>query len=155
MDLRSMSSCSVYTQKGWRSVDGELFGQMIRVGIVGCGFMGRMHANVYGVLESTTAVAAVDKDSDRRKAFSDQFSIQAFEDLDAMLGAKAIDAVDICLPTFLHKEYTVRAARAGKHIFCEKPMALTLDDADEMIEACASSKVSLMIGHCIRFWPEY
>ncbi len=72
-----------------------------------------------------------------------------------MVKNEEIDVVDICLPTFLHKEFTVKAAQAGKHVVCEKPMAMTLDEADEMAKACADAKVTLMIAHCIRFWPEY
>ncbi|HMS55737.1 MAG TPA: Gfo/Idh/MocA family oxidoreductase, partial [Fimbriimonadaceae bacterium] len=58
-------------------------------------------------------------------------------------------------PTFLHREFTVRALEAGVHVICEKPMALTTEDADAMIATAQTTGKSLMIGHCIRFWPEY
>lgn len=128
---------------------------MQKVLIVGCGFMGRMHANVYAALEGVQLVGAVDKDADRRTAFGEQFGVPVFASFESGLGETDCSAVDICLPTFLHKEYTVAGAKAGKHVFCEKPMAMNLSEADEMIAACSSAGVGLMIGHCIRFWPEY
>ncbi len=116
--------------------------------------MGRMHANVYSALEGATLVAACDKDPGRLTQYAAEFGCTPFGDFDQMV-ASGVDVVDVCLPTFLHKEYTVRSAQAGKHVFCEKPMALNLDDADAMIDACTEAGVRLMIGHCIRFWPEY
>jgi len=63
--------------------------------------------------------------------------------------------VDITLPTFLHAKYTTAALQAGKHVICEKPMACTLAQCDKMIAAARKAKRTLMIAHCIRFWPEY
>lgn len=126
----------------------------LRVGIVGCGFMGRMHANVYKLLPNAELVAVTDAKPERAQEFASQFAVKGYTDFDQMVSA-GLDAVDICLPTFLHKEFTVRAAEAGKHVMCEKPMAMTLDEADAMIAACDRAGVKLMLGHCIRFWPEY
>jgi predicted dehydrogenase len=63
--------------------------------------------------------------------------------------------VDICLPTYLHATYAIEALEAGHHVLCEKPMALTLEDADRMIDASERAGRRLMIAQCIRFWPEY
>ena len=63
--------------------------------------------------------------------------------------------VDVCLPTDLHAEVTVAALEAGKHVLCEKPMALTVAECDRMVAAAKASGRFLMIAHCIRFWPEY
>jgi len=127
----------------------------LRVAIVGCGFMGRMHANVYGQLEGSELCAVVDRKQDHLDKFESDFGAKGYLDFDEMLAVERPDAIDICLPTYLHKEFTVRGAQAGKHVMCEKPMALTLEEADEMIAACEKAGVTLMIGHCIRFWPEY
>ncbi len=128
---------------------------MQRVAIVGCGFMGRMHANVYSILDNATLVAVVDRKPEKAEAFSNDFGVKAYTDFDEMLASEQVDAIDICLPTYQHSEYTVRAAQAGKHVMCEKPMALTAEEAQAMIDACNAAGVKLMIGHCIRFWPEY
>lgn len=116
--------------------------------------MGRMHANVYSSLEGAELVAACDKVPEKLASYGQEFGCAPFDSFDDMLDS-GIDVVDICLPTFEHKRYTVQAAQAKKHVFCEKPMALTVADCDEMIAQCNLADVYLMIGHCIRFWPEY
>ncbi|MBN9502290.1 MAG: hypothetical protein BGO01_13415 [Armatimonadetes bacterium 55-13] len=128
---------------------------MLKVAIVGCGFMGRMHANVYGLLENAQLVALVDRKAEKRETYSKDFGVPAYETIHEMLENHDVDAVDICLPTYEHKDAAIAVAHAGKHVFCEKPMALTVDDAEAMIAACEKAGVRLMIGHCIRFWPEY
>lgn len=65
------------------------------------------------------------------------------------------DVLDICTPTFTHRELTLEAAAAGKHIICEKPLALTADDAREMRDACEHAGVTLYPAHVVRFFPEY
>jgi predicted dehydrogenase len=128
---------------------------MQRVVLVGCGFMGRMHGTVYSILPNAEMVAAVDKDAAQLKAFTDKYGCAGYSTLEEALANEDCEAVDITLPTDLHREFTVKAARAGKHVFCEKPMARTVAQAEEMANACEENGVRLMIGHCIRFWPEY
>lgn len=128
---------------------------MVRIGLVGCGFMGRMHASVYGSLPNAELVAVADRRSDVVQKFAAEFDCKPYGNLESMLGSEAIDVVDVCLPTHLHASATILAAEAGKHVVCEKPMALTLAEADAMTDACRAKGVELMIGHCIRFWPEY
>lgn len=115
--------------------------------------MGRMHASVYRVLEGAELVAIVDKNGESAAKLGE--GLPTYSSLDELLRAEQVDVIDICLPTDLHAEYTIRAAEAKKHVFCEKPMALRLADAHAMKEACDRNGVRLMIGHCIRFWPEY
>lgn len=115
--------------------------------------MGKMHANVYRLLPNAKLVSCVDHKPERAKQFAEQFGIEGSSDFDQMV--KAVDVIDICLPTHLHAEFTVRSANEGKHVVCEKPMARSLSEADQMIEACNKAGVQLFIGHCIRFWPEY
>jgi predicted dehydrogenase len=117
--------------------------------------MGKMHGNVYKLLPNAELVACCDATPSRGEAYGKEFGIPTYADLEEMLSKHDIDIVDICLPTFLHKDFTVRAAKAGKHVFCEKPMAMSLDEADAMTAACKTAGVTLMLGHCIRFWPEY
>jgi predicted dehydrogenase len=126
---------------------------MLRVGLVGCGFMGRMHANVYKLVQDAQLVGLYDENAERGQAFAKDHGIQFFNSLDAL--HSSVDAVDICLPTHKHAEFTLKAAAAKKHVLCEKPMALTVADAVMMRDACEKAGVRLMIAHCIRFWPEY
>lgn len=117
--------------------------------------MGRMHTTVYGLLPDAQIVAVVDKDAQRAEEASKKTGAPDFASLSEALAAVPSDVVDVCLPTYLHSEAAIKAMEAGRHVFCEKPMALTVEDADAMITASERNGVRLMIGHCIRFWPEY
>jgi len=128
---------------------------MVRVAIVGAGFMGGMHAEVYRNLNKAKLTAIADSDLEKGRLLADKYEATAYSSLEELLNQEDIDAVDICLPTFLHKEYVIKAARAGKDILCEKPIALTVKDAEEMIQAAKKAKVKLMIAQVIRFWQEY
>ena len=66
-----------------------------------------------------------------------------------------VDVIDICTPTHLHHEMVLQAAAAGKHIICEKPLARTVAQAQEMIRACRTAGVKLFVAHVVRFFPEY
>lgn len=72
-----------------------------------------------------------------------------------LVADKNIEAVTVCLPTDMHAEVTIAALEAGKHVLCEKPMALTAADSDRMMAAAAAAKRTLMIAQVLRFWPEY
>ena len=128
---------------------------MVNVGLVGYGFMGKMHAQCYEATGRAKMVALLDVDEEKRKEAESKYGCSTHIDFNDMIASADIDLVDICTPTFLHEEYVVKAARAGKHIMCEKPMALTVDSCDRMIEAASEAGVMFMIGHVIRFWPEY
>jgi predicted dehydrogenase len=80
-------------------------------------------------------------------------SIYNYENYDAIAGNKAIDAVIVCLPNSMHPEYTIRAAQAGKHVLCEKPMCTTVADAEAMIAACRKANRKLMIAYRCHFEP--
>ncbi len=127
---------------------------MVRVGLAGLGFMGGTHAQCHAALPNAELAAVCDPEEDRRKKFAEMYGAKPFASLEEML-ASEIDAVDICVPTYLHREAVEAAAAARKHVLCEKPMALTLADCDAMIAATGKAGVEFMVGHVIRFWPEY
>jgi predicted dehydrogenase len=128
----------------------------IRVGIVGFGFMGQMHALVYQALPDAEIVGIAD-DFKGIEKLTAQLGIKAVikDSLASLLEAVELDVIDICLPTDLHSKMVIEAAKAGKHIFCEKPLALEVADAEEALRAVEKSGVALQVGQCIRFWPEY
>lgn len=128
---------------------------MVKVGLVGCGFMGTMHANVYSVLDGAQLVGVYDHKPERARAFAEKWGTQVFDTFQQLLDAPEVQIVDVCLPTNVHAQYSIAACNAKKDVMCEKPMALTLDDADAMCQAASQNKVKMMVGHCIRFWPEY
>lgn len=126
----------------------------IRVGLIGCGFMGRMHSQVYEILEGVDLVHACDKDRSAAEGVAPA-GARVSTHIDDLLADEALDVIDICLPTDLHADAAVRALDSGRHVFCEKPMARDISGADRMIRAAQAGGRRLMIGHCIRFWPEY
>ncbi len=88
-----------------------------------------------------------------REAFTREIGVSAVDSLEALLDRKEIGAVLIASPNHLHCTHTVAAAEAGKHVFCEKPMALSVADCDQMISACERAGVKLMVGHNSRLLP--
>ena len=128
---------------------------MLKAGIVGMGHMGERHINSYKNIDSVEVGAVNDVRINELKGKFDLKGIKTYEKLDDLLNDKNIDFVDICLPTFLHKEHTIKALDASKHVICEKPMAMNAEECDAMIEAQKKSNKFLMIAQCLRFWPEY
>ncbi len=128
---------------------------MIKVAIVGAGFIGEIHANSYNQINNANIVAIVDNVEEKGKRFAKKFGANFYTSLDDLIKNEDIDSIDICTPTFLHPEMAIKAANAGKNVFCEKPLALSLEEADRIIEAVKKNNVKAMVGHAIRFWPEY
>lgn len=144
---------------------------MLKVGLVGIGFMGRTHLDNYIRLEEEgypvklVALCDVDKDKFEGKFTGGNIGVvdkvydfskyKIYYDFDEMLEKEELDYVDIALPTYLHAEASIKALNKGLHVFCEKPMARTSEECKHMIEAAKSNNKKLMIGQCLRFWPEY
>lgn len=119
--------------------------------------MGSMHAQIYKQLRDATIVAVVDKQQAKAKRDLAKLGIDApvFGSLETMLKKCDVDVVDVCLPTDLHAPFALKAIAAGKHVFCEKPLALTKADGRKIAAAAKKAGVFFQVGQCIRFWPEY
>jgi UDP-N-acetylglucosamine 3-dehydrogenase len=118
--------------------------------------MGSAHAANYKALDGRVRVkAVVSRSLERASKLAETVGAEASTDLDAVLRDAEVDAIDVCLPTPAHREATERALGAGKHVFLEKPIALTLEDADAIIGAAKRSGRLFMVGLVLRFWPEY
>ena len=143
---------------------------VLRFGICGLGFMGRQYFAHLRNDPHARVVAVCDRDADRRAGnWADHVGnigvtergrvelagIRAYAEPDALVADVDVDVVAIALPTPTHADLTVRALEAGKHVLCEKPMALTLEDCDRMLAAAERTGRTLMIAQCIRFWPQY
>lgn len=131
----------------------------VRVVLIGAGRAGRVHANsLTNHVANGTLVGIVDSVPETLKETGEMYGIGAearFATLEAAIDQLAFDAVVITTPTFTHKALAVAAAEAGKHVFCEKPMALTLEECDAMTEAAKRNGVMLQIGFMRRFSPEF
>ncbi|UUZ86204.1 Gfo/Idh/MocA family oxidoreductase [Paenibacillus sp. P26] len=129
---------------------------MHHVLVIGAGTMGSVHAEAYAAMNHVKLVGIVDIRQEVAGKLADKLQTRVFGTVEeALEQSERIDVIDVCLPTYLHKEYVKKAAEAGKHVICEKPLARTLEDAQEMIEFCREKNVRLFVGHVLRFFPEY
>src|SRR5262245_60625003 len=126
--------------------------RVIKTGIVGLGWWGRTIAATLAESRHIRLVAAADVHPDAAK-IAGSHDLTFTTDVGQLLASPQIDAVILCTPHTLHCDQIVRAAAAGKHVFCEKPLALTRADAVRAIEACNTARVVLAIGHERRFEP--
>lgn len=127
----------------------------MKAAVVGCGGMGRIHAASYAGMPDVELAGVCDVDFSLAQEVSEQLGTQAFRSLEEMLQSIDIDVVSITVPSFLHKELVLQAAEAGVHVICEKPVALSLSDAEEMMKGCEQAGVKLFVGHVVRFFPDY
>ncbi|MBI3839499.1 MAG: Gfo/Idh/MocA family oxidoreductase [Planctomycetia bacterium] len=142
---------------------------MINVGIAGIGFMGMIHYLAYQKVKGVKVAAMCEQDRTRlagdwrtiKGNFGpagkkmDLSGIEKYERLDAMLADPKLDMIDICLPPAAHAPVAVSALKAGKHVFCEKPIALAPADARRMVKTAKAAGKQLMIGQVLPFCPEY
>lgn len=129
----------------------------LRWGIVGCAGIA-IRSVIPGIQQSLTGeVAAIaSRDEEKAKSTAEKLGIPvAYNSYEALLADDSIDAVYIPLPNHLHKEWTIHAAEAGKHVLCEKPFALTAAEAEDMVEACAKAGVHLAEAFMYRHHPRY
>jgi predicted dehydrogenase len=128
----------------------------VTVAILGGGFMGGAHAANYEALGDRVRVKWVaSRVSEKAQRVAESVGAELTEDLELAIGDPEVDAVDVCLPTRLHREVSERALGGGKHVFLEKPIALTPGDAEAIVSAAERSGRILMVGLVLRFWPEY
>jgi predicted dehydrogenase len=141
----------------------------VRLAVLGLGFMGSTHLKALGHVRDAQLVAVYSQDE--KKLLGDLTAVQGnlggggekldfsnvtqHRQLEAVLSDPEVEAVDICLPTYLHEAVTVEALRAGKHVLVEKPMALDGYGVDRMLVAANRYKRTLMTAHVLRFWPAY
>ncbi len=143
---------------------------MVRVGIVGFGFMGQTHFRCYEKLNPSAKVVAVADINPARAAgdttgtwgnmgggptqidFSNIFGTQDYRDL---LNRNNIDLIDVCVPTPSHASIVLDALQANKHVLCEKPLARTMEQTIAIFEAAEKANSFLMPAMCIRFWPQW
>ena len=142
---------------------------MVRIGIVGIGFMGMIHYMAAVRVPQAQVTAICSRDPKKRAGDwsgiqgnfgppggpMDLFGVATYADYEAFLADPNVDLVDLCVPSPDHAEWAIRALQAGKHVLVEKPIALTVEDADRMIEAARQADRLLMVGHVLPFFPEF
>lgn len=115
----------------------------VRFGLIGCGRVAPRHAQSLIQLSDTQLVAVADIREDRARRFSAEYGAQAYTDYDNMLARPDIDAVTVCVPSGLHAQVAIDVLHAGKHVLVEKPIALSLADADRMIATAREAGLTL------------
>ena len=128
----------------------------IRVGVIGSGGIFRgLHAPYFEQTKLAKIVAVADVNEKNAQEQAKRFGAEAYTDFRALLERKDVDAVDLCTHPAPHRDITVAAAQAGKHILLEKPMCRTVAEADEMIAAAKKARVQLQVAYMMRFNPNY
>ncbi len=127
----------------------------MRVAVLGAGFMGGTHAQAWHALPEVELTTIYAKSAARAAPLAESLGTGWTDDLGSILSDAAIDVVDICLPSPLHREAAEAALVAGKHVLLEKPIALTELDARAIMATAAASDRTFMVAHVLRFWPEY
>ena len=131
-------------------------GVTVRIGIIGSRFVANLHALAVRQVPGAELIAAASPNAEHAWAFHRQYEIpHVFQDYKDMLDSGFVDAVTVACPNDLHCEVTMAAAKASKHVFVDKPLALSLAECDRMIEACATAGVQLMYGENLCFAPKY
>jgi predicted dehydrogenase len=128
----------------------------VGVGLVGTGFIGNAHAEAFSLSPVASVRAVASRSAEHAAEFAGRWGIPAWHaDYRELVERPDVDLVCVGAPNYLHREIVVAAAAAGKHVVCEKPLARTLAEADEMIAACAAAGVKLMYAEDICFAPKY
>jgi predicted dehydrogenase len=123
------------------------------LGVAGMGYVGRVHYEAAQKVAGIEIAAVASRDVERtRRSFPETNVASSFDDL---FRNYALDAVLICVPTFLHETFVTNATRCGLHVMCEKPMALNAASAARMVEAARTAQVVFMVAQLLRFWPQY
>lgn len=125
----------------------------VNFALVGCGHIAAKHAQAIARIKTARLLAVCDTHPGRTAPFREQYGAREYGDYQQLLHDPSIDVVSICTPSGLHAQMAVDAARAGKHVVVEKPIALSLADADRIIKECRQAKVKLAVVHPNRFIP--
>src|SRR6185436_17648112 len=126
---------------------------MLRVGVFGVGHLGKFHLNNWKEIANVEIVGFYDPHDDNAKEVSEKYQLPRFLDPDALMDA--CDAIDIVAPTNFHFELCEKAIKKGKHIFVEKPLANTMDEARQLVKLAEESGIKFQVGHVERFNPAF
>ena len=123
---------------------------MVKYGVVGVGYFGAELARIMKAEDDTEIVAVFDPENG--KTIAEELGCDTASSLEELVSRDDIDCVIVATPNYLHKEPVIAAAKHGKNVFCEKPIALSYADCDEMVKACEENNVVFMAGHIMNFF---
>ncbi|MDI1288310.1 MAG: Gfo/Idh/MocA family oxidoreductase [Reyranella sp.] len=125
-------------------------GGKVKIGILGAGAMGAAHVAAYASLPDVEVVGVFARDKARARSLADLCGAEPFTDATALIRHAAVDAIDVCLPSSVHAAFVIAALEQGKHVFCESPLALRLDEARLMRDAARRAGRLLQVGLLMR-----
>jgi UDP-N-acetylglucosamine 3-dehydrogenase len=125
---------------------------MLRVGILGAGGMGNTHARQYRKMPDVE-LTFHDRDPAKAEGFSQTYDCSSCDSIDQLI--QSVDVVDVCLPNDMHLEFGLKAISAGRAVFMEKPLARTLEEGRQLVQAARKQNVPCMPGQVVRFFPEF
>lgn len=128
---------------------------MFKVALIGIGGMGGHHFNVYKGIEGCKVVAVADVRTDMAKEKVNDESVHIYSDMDDLLANETVDMVDICTPSYMHADMSIKALQMGINTLSEKPMTVNSADAERIIEAAEKSDAKFMVAHVVRFMAPY
>lgn len=128
---------------------------MIKVALIGIGGMGGCHFNCYKDIENAEVIAVCDVRTDMAKEKVNNESIHIYSSYDELLENENPDYVDICTPSYMHREMSIKALEKGINVLCEKPMSLTTADTEAILSAVKKSGKIFMTAHVVRFMKAY
>jgi len=135
---------------------GEVSMRDVKVGVIGSGFIAGVHLEALQSVPGAKIVAIASLEDERRKQLAKKYKIpKQYRQWQEIVKDKNVEVVVVGIPNYLHASATIEAAKNGKHVICEKPLALTLDDADEMIDACKKAGVILGYAEELCFVPKF
>ncbi len=126
----------------------------VKVAIVGSGFLADMYARCYNEMSNVEIVAVSSRREEKAKRFAERFGVKSwYVDYEEMFKNEDVEAVNVCVPNYLHAPVTISAADHGKHVLCTKPLATSMEQAEDMVRTCKRSGVILMYGENWLFTP--
>ena len=125
---------------------------MLKVGLGGVGGISSTHTKVWQNLSDCELVALCDIRPERMERYD---NVRKYTSFDDMLEKEELDIIDICLPTYLHADYAIKAMERKINVICEKPISLKYEDVDRVYSCADKNGVCFMIAHVLRFWPEF
>lgn len=127
----------------------------VKIGVIGLGFIGEKYCDVLSNIEGAQLVGIADSNPQKLKQVAEKYKVEAWLTYEELLSRDDIDAVAVCTPDHLHREPAVTAARAGKHLIVEKPLATNVQAAEEIVYEAEKQGVILQVGHVLRFNSRY
>lgn len=126
---------------------------MLKIGVLGAGHLGKIHIKLILEIEQYELVGFFDPDEDKRALAAQEFGVKAFDSVDELL--KLVDVVDIVTPTLSHYECASKALKLTKHVFIEKPITNTIEEAKSLMNLAEEANVKVQVGHVERFNPAF